>query len=358
MKKRPNYNRISIFTLLCISFIVPNILYADEVQKKDSMVKTSDPVHIEVSRFPPYSGLINSWEELIRNKMAGVYVVSNNGSPTSGNNISVRGGASTGAGNPLYVIDGMPIYNTGINGNENNYMSLINPNDIASITVLKGADAGYYGDNTSNGVILLTTRKGFRSKLTVDVRSTMSYLQPTKSAHMFSANEFNQVVIRQGTLQQQSLIGNEATNWNNEIFQTSMATDHYINVSGGNFLSSPISASLGYSNQDGILKTDNTNRLTGSLHFSPNFLNNHLKLNFNLHGTINKNRFANNSFNFGCCPNESYFARRFGKILSTYGQKQLNVNCQTINLEFQCKLSISRITRIKCSASYKPRCRI
>jgi len=293
MKKLVNYH----ITLVCLLFLSSNMLVAVELQKKDSLVRIYDPVqYIEVSRFPLYSGLINSWEELIRNKMAGVYVVSNNGSPTSGYSISVRGGAGSGAGNPLYVIDGMPIYNTSINGNENNYMSLINPNDIVSITVVKDAAAGFYGDNTSNGVILLTTRKGFRSKLTVDARSTVSYLQPTKSAHMLSTGEFRQLINQQGTAQEKSQLGYEATDWNKTVFQQTIATDHYISVSGGNFFSSPVSASLGYSNQDGTLKTDNTNRLTGSLHLSPSLFDNHLKLKFNLHGTINNNRFANNRF--------------------------------------------------------------
>ena len=288
-------NRKIAYIICSFIMLVTNMVVANEVVKKDSLVKIIDPTRKEISRFSPCTGFVNSWEEMIKNKMAGVNVISNNGSPTSGYTVSVRGGTATGAGNPLCVIDGMPIYNTSIDGNQNNYMSLINPNDIKSITVLKDANAGFYGDNTSNGVILLTTRKGYSSKLKVNASSTVSCLQPSKSARMLSVGEFSQLIYRQGTSQEQSQLGIYNTDWNKEIFQTTIATDNYLNISGGNFLSSPLSASFGYTNQDGTLKTDNTNHLTGSLHFSPSLLNNHLKLNFNLYGAINNNRFADNS---------------------------------------------------------------
>ncbi len=238
-------------------------------------------------------GLVSSPEQLINGKVAGVQIVSNSGSPTAGSTIRIRGGASLNASNdPLIVLDGVPLETGGISGNSNNFLSLINPSDIENMTILKDASStAIYGSRASNGVIIITTKKG-SGTLKVNVSSTQSIQHRMEVADILSPNEFRQVINSEGTAAQQALLGNENTDWNDKIFKLALGTDNNISISGNLKKKLPFRLSLGYFNQDGILKTDNAERVTGNLSLSPSFFDDHLKLNLNMKGTLNNNRFA------------------------------------------------------------------
>jgi TonB-dependent starch-binding outer membrane protein SusC len=238
-------------------------------------------------------GIINSPEQLINGKISGVQIMSNSGSPTAGSTIRIRGGASLNASNdPLIVLDGVPLEPGGISGNSNNFLSLINPNDIESMTVLKDASStAIYGSRASNGVIIITTKKASGNKLKVNFSSTSSLQVKTKLADMLSTDEFRNVVQTNGSVAQKALLGNVNTNWNNEVYKVAFGTDNNLSIAG-TAKKLPYRISMGYYNQDGIVKTDNVERITGNLTLSPSFLKEHLKFNLGLKGSLNKNQFA------------------------------------------------------------------
>lgn len=247
------------------------------------------------------SGLISSPEQLINGKVAGVQIMQSSGSPTSGSSIRIRGGASLNASNdPLIVLDGVPLEIGGISGNNSNFLSLINPNDIESMSILKDASStAIYGSRASNGVIIITTKKGSNDKLKVSASHTSSIQVKSKIADMLSYDEFVGVVGQSGTAQQKALLGADKTDWNDAIFQTAYGTDNNVSVAGKVARILPIRASVGYYNQDGILKTDNVERYSGNLSLAPTFFKDYLKLNVSIKGTLNKNRFADGSTVFG-----------------------------------------------------------
>lgn len=240
------------------------------------------------------SGLISSPEQLINGKVSGVQIMSASGSPTSGSTIRIRGGASLNASNdPLIVLDGVPLESGGISGNSGNFLSLINPSDIESMTILKDASStAIYGSRASNGVIIITTKKGNSDKIKVSLNTTHSIQTRTQTADMLSRNEFINVINTHGTTAQQALLGTADTDWNDQIYQAAYGTDNNLSIAGKLAKNLPVRISLGYYNQNGILKTDNAERFTGSISLSPSFFNDYLKFNINAKGSMNKNRFA------------------------------------------------------------------
>jgi len=242
------------------------------------------------------TGLVSSPEQLINGKVSGVQIMSNSGSPTAGSTIRIRGGASLNASNdPLIVLDGLPLENGGISGNTGNFLSLINPNDIESMTILKDASStAIYGSRASNGVIMITTKKGSRGGLKISFNSTNSVQTRTELPDMLSTSDFIDVMNNNGTADQKALLGNADTDWNDEVYHTAFGTDNNLSLSGRMAPNTPMRVSLGYYNQDGILRTDNAERFTGSLSVSPSFFNDYLKFNLNARGSHNNNRFANN----------------------------------------------------------------
>lgn len=246
-------------------------------------------------------GLISSPEQLINGKVSGVQIMSQGGSPTTGSTIRIRGGASLNASNdPLIVLDGVPLETGGISGNSNNFLSLINPNDIENMTILKDASStAIYGSRASNGVILITTKKGNSGKPKINFSSTNSIQTRTKTADMLSFGEFKEVVNTLGTDAQKSLLGDTRTDWNDEIYKTAFGTDNNLSVAGSISTLLPYRVSLGYYNQDGILRTDNAERYTGSISLTPSFFKDHLKVNVNVKGSLNNNRFADQSAIWG-----------------------------------------------------------
>lgn len=239
-------------------------------------------------------GLISSPEQLINGKVAGVQIVSAGGSPTSGSTIRIRGGASLNASNdPLIVLDGVPMEVGGSVSGAGNFLSLINPNDIESMTILKDASStAIYGSRASNGVIIITTKKGGGDKIKVSLQTTHSFQTKTKTADMLTRGEFIDMVNRYGTDAQKALLGTADTDWNDEIFKTAYGTDNNLSVSGRFTRNFPFRVSFGYTNQDGILRTDNSTRYTGNINLSPSFFDDYLKLNLSVKGTWNNSRFA------------------------------------------------------------------
>ncbi len=242
-------------------------------------------------------GLISSPEQLISGKVSGVQIISNSGSPTSGSTIRIRGGASLNASNdPLIVVDGLPLESGGVSGNEGNLLSLINPNDIESMVILKdAASTAIYGSRGSNGVVLITTKKGSAGGLKISLSSTNSLQVVSETPEMLTRSQFVEEVNRRGTSNQKALLGTANTDWNDEVYQLAFGTDNNISLSSSVWGATPLRFSLGYYNQDGVLKTDNAERMTGSLSLSPSFFDQHLKINLNAKGAINNNTFANTS---------------------------------------------------------------
>ncbi|MEI9806443.1 MAG: SusC/RagA family TonB-linked outer membrane protein [Bacteroidota bacterium] len=226
-------------------------------------------------------------------KVAGVSITSNDGAPGSGSTIRIRGGSSLNASNdPLIVVDGLPLSNSGIAGAPN-ALALINPNDIASFTILKDASAtAIYGSRASNGVIIITTKKGQTGKPKFSFVSQLSAGVLAKKFSVLSPDQFRSLVNTYGNPTQKALLGSENTDWQDEIYQTAITTDNNLSVSGS-LKQLPYRLSLGYLNQDGILRTSNLQRVTASLNINPVLLNGHLKIDLNVKGSFTKTRFAN-----------------------------------------------------------------
>lgn len=243
-------------------------------------------------------GEITTPEQLIAGKVAGVSITSNGGSPGSGSVIRIRGIVSLSASNdPLIVVDGLPFSGDGIPG-ASNALSLVNPNDIASFTVLKDAAAtAIYGSRASHGVILITTKKGRPGATKFNVGSQVSAGKLIKEYDVMSPSQFRQFVDSNslGTYNGQpfsTLLGNANTNWQKQIFQTAVSTDNNLNATGA-IGAIPYRISGGYLNQEGIVKTDNVQRYSASLSLTPHFFKDALKVELNLHGAVLQSQFAN-----------------------------------------------------------------
>jgi len=244
-------------------------------------------------------GSITTPEQLIAGKVAGVQITSNGGAPGSGSTIRIRGGASLNASNdPLIVVDGVPLApNRNLDGTPSiagspDPLSLINPNDIESMNILKDASAtAIYGSRASNGVIIITTKKGKSGKPRFNFTTQNSISTLPKEADVLSPAEFRNYVNTHGTPAQIAIMGNANTDWQNEIYDNAFTTDNNLSVSGS-YKVLPYRVSLGYLNQDGILKTGNLKRTSASITLSPRLLDDHLKIDLNLKGSISHSRFA------------------------------------------------------------------
>lgn len=240
-------------------------------------------------------GLVSSPEQLINGKVSGVQIMSNSGSASAGSTIRVRGGASLNASNdPLIVLDGVPLEQGGISGNSSNFLSMINPSDIESMTVLKDASStAIYGSRASNGVIIITTKKGQQGAVKVNFYTTNSLQTRAQMVDMLSRDEFVNVINQFGDANQKSLLGTANTDWNDEVYRTAFGTDNNLSVSGSIDKWLPFRVSVGYYNQSGLVRKDNVERWTGNVVLTPSFFQDHLKLTINAKGTLNNNSFNN-----------------------------------------------------------------
>jgi TonB-linked SusC/RagA family outer membrane protein len=243
------------------------------------------------------TGDVTTPEELIQGKVAGVSIITNSGAPGAGSQILIRGGASLqGSNQPLIVIDGVPLSNNSIAGAANP-LDLINPDDIASFSILKDASAAaIYGNRASNGVIIITTKKGQSGKPQINFNTQLSIGKLTKEAPVLSANQYrtfiDQVASSPADSVYRNQLGTSNTDWQKEIYQTSVSNTDNLSVSGttGKL---PYRVSVGYTDENGILKTSSLDRYTSNINLSPSFFTDHLKVNFNFIGSEVQQRFAN-----------------------------------------------------------------
>jgi len=239
-------------------------------------------------------GPLTSPEQLINGKVAGVQITAPSGAPGSGGRIRVRGTSSlSGSNDPLIIIDGVPVdQQSGISGS-NNPLAMINPNDIETFNILKDASAtAIYGNRATNGVIIITTKKGKSGKFRLSFSTLNSYSVVGDKLDVLNADEFKAVVNGKGNNSQKGLLGSANTNWQDQVYDNAFATDNNIAMTGGvkNF---PYRFSLGYLKQNGILKTGSLNRFSTALNLNPRLLKNALKVDLNLKATFSDYFFAN-----------------------------------------------------------------
>ena len=240
-------------------------------------------------------GAITSAQQLVTGKVAGVQIT-NDAAPGEGARIRIRGGSSLSASNdPLIIIDGVPVENSNVSGGRN-VLNLVNPNDIESISVLKDASAtAIYGSRASNGVIIITTKKGsLGQKLRINYSGNVSLSNAIDFIDALSADEYRTLInerYEEGH-PARGLLGSANTDWQSEIYQQAVGTDHNLSFSGA-LGELPYRLSLGYTDMKGILKTDEFNRTTIALNLNPGFLDNTLQVKFGVKSMFNNNRFAN-----------------------------------------------------------------
>lgn len=243
-------------------------------------------------------GSITSPQDLLVGKSAGVVITSSGGAPGAGSQIRVRGGSSLTASNdPLIVIDGVPQDNTSIAGLANP-LSTINPNDIESFTVLKDASAtAIYGSRASNGVIIITTKRGSATGgMKVQYSGNVSVSTVPAFVDVLSASELKTLAnerLGSNNIDAAAVakLGASNTDWQKEIYSNAISHDHNLSVSGAQF-KTPYRVSVGYTDQNGILKNTSLNRYTASIGLDPKFLNDNLKVNINAKGSVTENSFG------------------------------------------------------------------
>lgn len=230
-------------------------------------------------------GQITTPQELLVGKTAGVVLTSSNGAPGTGFKIRIRGGSSLNASNdPLIIVDGVPLDNHDVSGSSNP-LSFINPSDIESFTILKDASAtAIYGSRASNGVIIITTKKGKQgAPLSISYDGVVTVSTPIAFLNVYTGDEFRQIAQEHKDIYDTSLyslLGNQNTDWQAKIFRTSVSYDHNLSLSGS-YKILPYRVSMGYTNQQGILLNTGLKRITGAINLNPTLLHNNLKVNIN-----------------------------------------------------------------------------
>lgn len=238
-----------------------------------------------------FNGGANSPAQLIQGKTPGVTIVSNNGAPGAGASIRIRGiGSLNGSQAPLIVIDGVPQDFSGISGAADP-LSLINPNDIQSFDILKDASAtAIYGNRASNGVILITTKQGSAGRFKVNFSTMMSVSTKMGNVPVLNGDQYRDFVNSFANTGYKAQLGTSNTNWQDLIYQEAWGTDNNLALSGG-VKGLPYRLSIGYNDQNGIVKTNSFKRTSVGLNLNPKFFDNHLTVNVNAKGTYTDNRF-------------------------------------------------------------------
>jgi iron complex outermembrane receptor protein len=239
-------------------------------------------------------GQVTNPEQLIQGKVAGVSITTAGGAPGAATTVRIRGNSSLNANSdPLYVIDGVAVDKESING-ASNPLTLINPNDIETVTVLKDASAtAIYGNRAAGGVILITTKKGLvGEKIHVELNSQAAISTVARRYDVFSADEFRNVIQANSTLPTQiASLGTANTDWQKEIFRTAAAYDNTVSLRGAAG-KVPFRVSYGNLNQQGLVITNKLIRNTGSVSLTPTLLDDHLRIDINAKGSWIDNRFA------------------------------------------------------------------
>ena len=237
-------------------------------------------------------GPVVAADQMIQGKVAGVQITNGGGAPGEGATIRIRQGSSLNANNdPLFVIDGVPVAQDNTGGR--NPLATINQNDIESVTVLKDASAtAIYGSRASNGVIIITTKKGKSGDLKVNYSGNVSLSEISTKVDVLNANQLRDYVTTFGNANQQALLGAANTDWQDEIYRKAIGTDHNISLSGGTDMLT-YRASVGLTDMNGILKRDNMNRATTGVALVGNFFDKHLKIELNNKTSVMKNNYSN-----------------------------------------------------------------
>ncbi len=238
------------------------------------------------------TGRIVSAEQLIESKVAGVQVIDNN-EPGGGMSIRIRGATSINASSdPLYVVDGLPIgTGGGLATAGRDPLNFLNPNDIESITVLKGGEAAsIYGANAANGVVIIQTKSGRPGATQIEYTSSVSASQVTRLPSMLNATQFA-AAVKQYAPQNAKQLQSANTDWFAQIDRTGVGQDHNLSVSGAG-QSNAYRLSLGYLNQDGIIKASSTERVSLGLNYSQRLFDDRLDVNTNLRGSRSLDQFA------------------------------------------------------------------
>jgi iron complex outermembrane receptor protein len=245
-------------------------------------------------------GAVTSTQGLLQGKVPGLHILPGDGGPGSGSTIRIRGAASLNASNdPLIVIDGMPLSSaSNATPGLSNPLSTINPADIESFSVLKDASAtAIYGSRASNGVIMITTKKGSSGAMRISYNSSYSVSVNSKKVDMMTPDEYRAYITAiypegtdNGTIVR-NLMGKSSTDWQKKIFRPAFATDQNLGLYGS-YKTVPYRVSLGYTDENGTLKTSNYKRGTVDVSLSPSFFKDHLKVNVNAKGAHTKNNFA------------------------------------------------------------------
>ena len=240
------------------------------------------------------AGMATSVQDMLVGQTPGV-VVTPSGGPEGGASIRIRGGSSLNASNdPLIVIDGVPLSNDGVQG-MGNAMGMISPENIESMSVLKDASAtAIYGSRASNGVIIITTKKGKSGKPQVNFSANLYVNTPRKTYETMSTDQFRQAVMARSAegSANRALLGNADTNWQDEVLRTTVSSDYNLSV-GGSLGVVPYHVNVSYTNSNGIIKTSKMDRVTAGLSLTPKFFNDHLKVNANVKGYYIRNNFGN-----------------------------------------------------------------
>ncbi|HAA12102.1 MAG TPA: SusC/RagA family TonB-linked outer membrane protein [Cytophagales bacterium] len=255
------------------------------------------------------AGVINSPDQLIQGKLAGVQITPSSGQPGGGVNVPIRGASSIRANNnPLYVIDGFPVDGRSIGdagvdeaglggGAASNPLAFLNPDDIQSIDVLKDASAtAIYGSRGANGVIMITTKKGESGKGILTYNSFVGLDQLPNKIDLLTADEYVPAAVAAGATASAVDFGG-STDWQDEVFRNAISHGHSIGFGGGSE-NSTYRMSLSYLDQDGIVETSNFTRLTGRINGSHKFLNDRINLDFQLtasQNSINNVPISNNA---------------------------------------------------------------
>ncbi|SDS21512.1 SusC/RagA family TonB-linked outer membrane protein [Christiangramia echinicola] len=239
-------------------------------------------------------GPVQTAGQLITGKVAGVSVTSGGGAPGEGQTINIRGqGSLSLTSSPLIVVDGIPLSNDAVGGSRN-ALDFINPSDIESMTILKDASStAIYGSRAANGVIMITTKKGKGNEFKFNLSTSTTVYTPTDYVDVLDGDQFRTLINEIGDDAAIERLGNTNTDWQDEIYTTSFGSEHNLSTTGriGDFM--PVRASLGYTDQDGVLKGDNFTRTTASVNLRPSFLDSHLTVELNGRGMYTENTFAN-----------------------------------------------------------------
>ena len=272
-------------------------------------------------------GAMVSTQDMLKGKVPGLLITPGDGGPGSGSTIRIRGAASLNASNdPLVIIDGVPIANDAGKG-MSNPLDMINPNDIESFTILKDASsAAIYGSRASNGVIMITTKKGKGSKPQVSYSGSMSVQQNSKRLPVMTPGEFRDFIGETFTAENyplhyaviQKRLGDKDVDYQDLVFKTAISHDHNVSVNGNVKDRMPYRASIGYTDQAGTLIGSTYDRGTADVSLNPNFFDKHLTLNLNAKGVYTYSNYTDGGVVGGAAfynpTQDPYFRNEDGSV--------------------------------------------